>query len=638
MTPASRLNVLILEDNPSDADIAAAELRRSGYDLVWRRVDTEQEYLAQLALSPDIILADFSLPQFDAHRAISLLREQALDIPIIVVTGTLGDEAAVALIKEGAADYILKDRMARLGQAVAVALEQSRAKARLREDETQYAALLEAAPDALLIIDITRNIKLVNKQAEAMFGYKREELLGKPPEFLMPERFMRQHVEHRRQYQLAPRSRSMGTGLTMYGRRKDGTEFPIDATLSPLETSEGTLIIVAIRDISERKRLEEALREQEAQYRAVVENASDGIGVMVDDKLAFVNSAFLRIYGVDDQSKVLGVAPWDLALPQHRDEIRERALATQRGDPSGDSLEFAIQRPDGAVRTVNVSVAPVPFSGKPGVMGIIRDVTERKRMEEELREANGRLQNTLQQLQEAQSLLIKQQRLNALGQMASGIVHDFNNALTPILGFSSLLIENPERLDNREAALRHIGICHAAAQDAAHIVGRLREFYRPRDQAEPFISLDINEVVQHAASVTQYVWAEKALAEGKTIAVTMDLKPIPMVKGNATELTEVLTNLIINGVDAMPGNGAIHLRTKAEGGHVLLQVEDTGSGMPEEVRQRCFEPFFTTKGDKGTGLGLAVTYGVVQRHNGRVEVDSRVGEGTTFTISLPSDG
>ncbi|GEM_PF-6840030 len=243
---------------------------------------------------------------------------------------------------------------------------------------------------------------------------------------------------------------------------------------------------------------------------------------------------------------------------------------------------------------------------------------------------------TLRQLYEAQQQLLHQERLSALGQMASGIVHDFNNALTPILGFTSLLIEKPEILDDRETTLRYLNSCHSAGQEAAHIINRLRDFYRPRDQAEPFISLDINDVVHHAYTLSQYVWRDKAVSEGKTIDLGLDLGVLPPVTGNPTELTEVLTNLIINAVDAIPASGSINIRTRLAGNQISLEIADTGMGMPEEVRQRCFEPFFTTKGDKGTGLGLAVAYGVVQRHGGRIEVESQIGRGTTFRIWLPA--
>lgn len=253
----------------------------------------------------------------------------------------------------------------------------------------------------------------------------------------------------------------------------------------------------------------------------------------------------------------------------------------------------------------------------------------------EHRESKARLQQVLEDLRSTQQRIIQQERLRALGGMASGIAHDFNNALVGILGLSELLLHRPEDLDDKQKTRRYLEMINTTAKDAGNIVNRLREFYRHREKREAFETVDLNGLIKEAISLTEPMW--KAQAEAKDISITVqkDLPEIPPVAGNAGELREVLTNLIFNAIDAMPRGGTIVLRTRGDGGQVVLEVSDTGTGMTEEVRRRCLEPFYTTKGERGTGLGLSMVYGIVQRHQGTIDIRSEVDKGTTFIIRIP---
>lgn len=257
---------------------------------------------------------------------------------------------------------------------------------------------------------------------------------------------------------------------------------------------------------------------------------------------------------------------------------------------------------------------------------------------EELRRSHEALQEAMRQLQETQQQVIQQQRLRALGEMASGIAHDFNNALTPILGLTELLMEHPVASADPQV-MRYLEMIRTAAQDAAQTVSRLREFYRPRGRAELRQPLDVNAIVEEAVQLTAPRWKEQAEAQGVFIRVHTQLQPLPPISANRSELREVLQNLIFNAVDALPSGGDITLRTYLTHGsspeYVVIEVQDNGVGMDSETRVRCFEPFFSTKGEHGSGLGLAVVYGIVQRHEGKVEVDSQLGGGTTFRVFLP---
>lgn len=277
----------------------------------------------------------------------------------------------------------------------------------------------------------------------------------------------------------------------------------------------------------------------------------------------------------------------------------------------------------------------------------VRDAIERERINreyatavEELQRSHQALEAALQQLRDTQQQVIQQQRLRALGEMASGIAHDFNNALTPILGLTELLLDDPQVTANPQAK-RYLEMIRTAAQDAAHTVSRLREFYRPRSWAESRQMVDLNEIAREVVELTAPLWRQQAQAQGVFIEVHTDLEPLPPVLANGSEMREMLQNLLFNSVDALPKGGMITIRTRflaeAEPPKVQIEVEDNGIGMDEQTLSRCLEPFFTTKSERGNGLGLSVVYGIVQRHEGDIHISSTLGEGTTVRITLPTN-
>jgi len=257
------------------------------------------------------------------------------------------------------------------------------------------------------------------------------------------------------------------------------------------------------------------------------------------------------------------------------------------------------------------------------------------RLEDQVRERTARLEDALHELRSTQEQVVKQERLRALGMMAGGIAHDFNNALTMMLGYGELLLPwlKQHGSPREQAYLNHIV---AAAQDATHVVSRLSQFYRPAENNEIRVAVDLNEIAAQVISLTAPKWKGRSLAEGVQIEVQTELRDIPLVAANAAELREVMTNLIFNAVDAMPAGGLVTIATTQLDDGVALTVTDTGTGMSESERERCLEPFFTTKGERGTGLGLAVVYGIIQRHGGTIEIASEKGVGTTFAIHLPA--
>ena len=256
-------------------------------------------------------------------------------------------------------------------------------------------------------------------------------------------------------------------------------------------------------------------------------------------------------------------------------------------------------------------------------------------LEDQVRERTMRLEEALNDLRSTQEQIVKQERLRALGMMAGGVAHDFNNALTMMLGYGELLLPwlQQHGSPREQTYLNHIV---SAAQDATHVVSRLRDFYRPAENNEIRVPVDLNEIATQVVSLTAPKWKGRSLAEGVQIEVRTELRETPPVAANAAELREVLTNLIFNAVDAMPEGGLVTIGTMPMADGVALIVSDTGMGMSDSERERCLEPFFTTKGEGGTGLGLAVVYGIIQRHGGTIEIASEKGVGTTFAIHLPA--
>jgi signal transduction histidine kinase/ActR/RegA family two-component response regulator len=253
------------------------------------------------------------------------------------------------------------------------------------------------------------------------------------------------------------------------------------------------------------------------------------------------------------------------------------------------------------------------------------------------------VQRAYNELRATQRGVMQQERLSALGQMASGVAHDINNALSPVSGFAELILATESQLsDSARKYLEHI---RTASDDIAHIVSRLREFYRTRLEEQELLPIDVAPLVQQVVDLTRPRWKDLAHRRGHNFEVRIDLSAeVSTFVGIETEVREALTNLVFNAIDAMPEGGTITIRSRPanrlpavsqKASHLLLEVTDTGIGMDEETRKRCVEPFFSTKGKRGTGLGLAMVYGTLQRHEGTIEVESELGIGTTIRLVFP---
>ena len=244
-----------------------------------------------------------------------------------------------------------------------------------------------------------------------------------------------------------------------------------------------------------------------------------------------------------------------------------------------------------------------------------------------------KLQQAYEDLRESQDTLLQQERLRALGQMASGIAHDINNAISPVTLYTETLLEEETQLSAQ--GRDQLRVIRRAVDDVGQTVARMREFYRQRERSSDLAPLDLNPLLNQVLALTSARWRDLPQERGIVIDVRTELASgLPKVLGTESDIRDALTNLIFNAVDAMPEGGTLTLRTWQVAQSVELAVRDSGAGMDEETRRRCFEPFFTTKGERGTGMGLAMVYGMVQRHDAQIEIDSALGVGTTVRVQF----
>ncbi len=494
--------------------------------------------------------------------------------------------------------------------------------------------ILEAIPDAVAAVNQQGVIIQVNSQTETLFAYTRDELIGQKVEMLVPERQRPQHHHHREHFHQEPKIRRMGSGLDLYGRRRDGSEFPVEISLSPVATGDGTIVLSVIRDISDRKRIEEELRRvneeldrrksrelRDSQNRLalIVDSSQDSIiGKNLDGIITHWNKGAEQMYGYTAQ-EMIGRSITVLCPPDRADEIPSILEGIRRGERV-EYFESVRLTKDG--RRLNVSVAISPILDTEGrVVGasaIARDITAQKKTEDQLRQS---------------------QKMEAVGRLAGGVAHDFNNLLAIVTACSELLrnrvdAESVEYLDNIQEA----------AKRGAALTRQLLAFSR-KQPAQPQV-LDVNERLREMLKLL------RPLMGDDVEIVLLPRTQSAIVQVDPGQLDQIIVNLAVNAHDAMPQGGKLTIETSvydfdesffgerstmAAGRYVMLAISDNGLGMDEATQSRIFEPFFTTKETgKGSGLGLATVYGIVTQAGGHIWVYSEPGHGTTFKIYLPS--
>jgi len=624
------LRVLLLEDRRADAELTLHALRRSGFAPEWLLAETEAEYLAALDPALDLILADYSLPQFDALRALELMRARGLDIPFIIVSGTIGEELAVAAMRQGAADYLLKDRLARLGTAVERALEQrqlrlemQRAEAALQENARLHQAVLRALTAQIAVLDASGTIIAVNDawmQFAREHGDPRLQATGVGVNYLEICRRAATHFNDPEAAVILAGLQAIFDGHESHFALKYGCQTPTEMRwfmmqATPMASHGG--VVIAHEDITAVWQAEEALRESEERYRLIAEHTEDLISLRDQaGRFVYVNPSYQQVLGYNP-SELIGRAAVELVHPD--DHLALQAALRELTHVGTAHVTQRQQHADGSWRWIDEQVTAAVQHGAGYSVGMGRDITERRRLEAQFLQA---------------------QKMESVGQLAGGIAHDFNNLLTAISGYAELaLVQLPV---DAEIAGDLDEIIKAAAR-AATLTSQLLAFAR-KQVIEPQV-LNLNVLLAEI---------EKLLRRliGADIELVTRLAPdLGQIKADPGQIEQVLVNLAVNARDAMLDGGKLTIETSnilldhafaqqhlgvTPGPYIFIAVSDTGIGMDAQTQQHAFEPFFTTKGlGHGTGLGLATCYGIVKQHGGHIWVYSEPQRGTTFTIYLP---
>ncbi len=496
--------------------------------------------------------------------------------------------------------------------------------------------LLETLPDAVVAVDHDGVIVQVNSQAQGLFGYERDELIGQKVEMLVPESYRGKHHHHRKTFAETPKTRRMGAELDLYGRRRNGSEFPVEISLSPVSTEKGALVLSAIRDISDRKRIAEELRraneelhqrttEQLGEYRSrlasIIDSSEDAIlSKDLEGNITSWNRGAERIYGYAPE-EVVG-KHISLLIPSDRpEEIPEILRKIARGERIEHHESVRVTK-DRHRLDISLSISPLRNAAGEvvGASVIARDITDQKRSEGQLRQA---------------------QKMEAIGRLAGGVAHDFNNILAIINSCTEFL---RDRIDPAAEPSLYVENIRKALERGTSLTRQMLAFSRT-SAIQPRV-LDLNERLREISKLLRPLLGDDV----EIIIVPRTTSAV--VEADSGQLDQIVVNLAVNARDAMPRGGKFILETDVArfdeafaeqhqamtaGKYVLLAVSDTGSGMDEATASRIFEPFFTTKeAGKGTGLGLATVYGIVKQSGGNIMVYTEPGQGTTFKIYLPS--
>lgn len=652
------IRVLIVEDSEDDAVLLRLTLESGGYDLTWERVDTAAALKAALVNQTwDIVISDYSMPHFSAPAALQLLQESGLDLPCIIVSGAIGEDTAVAAMKAGAHDYLMKDRLARLVPAVERELREAEVRRKRKQAEEMLAAealFLRAQTDVaqvalsslhpeVLLPRLLETICRVQGYTSgflwrmlegehtavtlACCGEGTSRFLGFRQDLIASDSFVAHTIRTGRPtscnrlqespFGAHPITQALGTQallvLPLLHRtgRAIGLLALADAEnperFTERDLTQGVVLGNQVARAFENSELFSQVQRLQDQYRVVTESLNDAVYTEdLEGRIMFGNAALERLtdYRVEE---LVGYPSLELYAVDTMPRLSERRRRILSGKPVPSHVEAEIRRKDGRGVAVELSVANLILEGQmTGRVIVARDITERRYLEEQLRQA---------------------QKLEAVGELAAGVAHELGNALGIIDGSVQYLLKSCGAGHPFHTFLE---VIHRNVAQADRTIKSLLSFARPRHPALAPVNI---------AHLLEGTWQLlKGELDKQQISVVREFSPdVPWVMADQAQLQQVFLNLLLNAVQAMPEGGSITLTSafEPESKRVQIEVADTGRGIPQAHLSRIFDPFFTTK-EGGTGLGLAVSARLIRAQGGSISVCSQEGKGSIFTLSLPT--
>jgi len=616
----TRARVLIVDDELGPRE-SLRMLLKPFYDI--ETADNGRAALEALErFRPDIVIMDIKMPEMDGLELLRRVKRVDPSIEVVMITAYASLETVKHALTYGAFEYLIKPfprhdledvvrrallrRQADLGARSQVSkLVEEMRQLSGKTRELEEAARREATEQSLrvtqlsILREISRTIvgqleprelaAAVTEQLRAALGYDRVTIVSEVPASVegADPRFAVCVI----------RDGQGPLGHLVVDNRLSGRA--IDPHERELLEMLSEYLAIALRN----SRLYGEINDTKRSLEKLIDSAGDAIiSVRPDDRIDGWNPAAERIFGLSGP-QALGLPITDLL-------------------PAAEYLDAKHRLEEGAaMHTFETTAAPalaVTLSALHGRLGelegliaIVRDITTQREVEQQLQQS---------------------EKLTALGQLAGGIAHDFNNLLQAILGYAQLMKQKSQDVEFVDRSLK---VVEAAALDGTETVRRIQTFARLRPEEE-FVAVDVNKIVQDTIALTRPRWEEKIAHDNLPLELRLDLGAVAPIRGRPARLTELLTNLILNALDAMPDGGTLTVATRKERDQdVTITVTDTGIGMSEQVRKRVFEPFFSTKGEAGSGLGLSMAYSIARRHDGDLTVESEPGRGATFTLRLP---
>jgi PAS domain S-box-containing protein len=758
------LRILHLEDDPDFVSLVSDMLKEEGLSPEMTSTHSFQDFISAFQNNAfDLILADYSLPNCNGLQALNAVREKDPNTPFVLISGTLGEHAAIECLRCGATDYVFKNKLERLAPTIRRAVKEAEERSHRKRAETElirrekyFRTLTEHSLDVLTILDATGQFLYNSPSLTTVLGYEPKDVAGQNAFGLVHAEDL-PHVQRAFQRALEHPDQVITTEFRC--RRLDGSYCHLEVVgQNRLNDPEITGVVLNSRDITDRKRAEAELREGEKQYRLIFEGSPTPMWVTDLDTGEFleVNEAAVQHYGYT-REEFLSRTAHEIRpsgeterYVKYLDEVIKKHPETTFGRAG----LWRHKKKNGEILDVEIKWSRITFRGRPGMLVMANDVTERKRAAEALEKSeaslaaaqgiahlgswelelknlddvnsnelrwsdetyrifgfephkvtatndmffrcvhaddrarvaaalaealkkskpydiehrillpNGeeryvreqgevmadaqgkpvQMRGVVMDITERRQLgeqLRQSQKMEAIGQLAGGVAHDFNNILTVIRGHASLLLVDKSLSTNAARSAQQIA---QASERAAGLTRQLLTFSR-RQVMQPR-RLDLNEVVSNMTMMLGRIL-------GEDIVLQLNYLSQPAyIKADGSMIEQVLLNLVVNARDAMPKGGQLAIRittSKADPNYrkyqpesraedfICLTVTDTGCGIDPETLRRIFEPFFTTKEvGKGTGLGLATVYGIVNQHQGWIEVDSEVGKGSTFRVFLPT--